>query len=223
MNSKFSAVKVVFFDTSDTLYQNDALEAAYPRKLVELVAAARGVSVEDAKELIRQTAASLEGQVKHVTKVRVASELGFSRNEVHEKAFCLVDPSQYLVKDEALNRLMSDLAKKYKLGIISNLRRSHMMEVFAAMGLSPDVFTYFVTEDIVHEIKPDHEPFLKSIELSGCAPQECLYVGDSPTKDIRPAKEVGMKTVLIAAHPTEAESMNSDAQIATLSELKGLL
>jgi putative hydrolase of the HAD superfamily len=118
---------------------------------------------------------------------------------------------------------MSQLSQHYKLGIISNLKRSHMLEVFAALGLSPEWFPLMITEDIVKEIKPATEPFLKGIEMAKALPEECLYVGDSPTKDMRPAKEVGMKTILIAEHPSEEELQFADAYIGDVKDVTALL
>jgi HAD superfamily hydrolase (TIGR01549 family) len=223
MNTSFAGIQAIFFDTSDTLYKNDELEAAYPKKLVELIATTRGITQDEAKKLLSETTEKLKATEKHVTKVRAAAEFGISRAEVHEKAFCKVKPSDFLTKDEALDAAVSKLAQHYKLGIISNLKKSHMLEVFDALGLSPKWFPYFVTEDVVQEIKPAQEPFLKAIEMAKCAPNECLYVGDSPTKDMQPAKEAGMKTILIADNPRTEDMQYADAVISNVKELAGLL
>ncbi len=195
MSKAFNNIHAIFFDTSDTLYKNAELEAAYPQKAVELIAVTRGIPEDEAKRLLKDTQEKLKGKVAHVTKVRVMAELGFSREDVH-KAFCTVRPQDYLSQDAALGVVISQLAQRYKLGIISNLKRVHMLEIFKALGLNSKLFPLLVTEDIVTEIKPDPEPFLTAIKLAKCLPQQCLYVGDSPTKDMRPAKQVGMKTVL---------------------------
>ncbi|HEY5152624.1 MAG TPA: HAD family hydrolase [Candidatus Saccharimonadales bacterium] len=215
-------IKAIFFDTSDTLYSNESLEAAYPQKLVELLATARQISQDEAKALLKVTAKKLDGTVKHVTKVRTMAELGFSRAQAHE-AFCKVNPHEFLSPDKELNAIMLELSKKYKLGIISNLKRSHMLEVLDALGLSAELFPLLVTEDIVKEIKPDHEPFLKAIELSGYAANECLYVGDSPTKDMQPAKEVGMITVLVGNNIAEEQAQYIDAIIPDAKKVTDLL
>ncbi len=213
MHKDLTNIQAIFFDTSDTLYKNKELEAAYPQKAVELIATTRNILEAEAKQLLKDTQEKLKGTVKHVTKVRAMAEIGFSRAEVH-KAFCTVRPQDYLNEDKALAGVLSRLAHDYQLGIISNLKRVHMLEIFAALGISPDVFTLLVTEDIVTEIKPDPEPFLTAIKLANCAPEQCLYVGDSPTKDMRPAKEAGMKTVLVAETCPEEYSHYVDANIS---------
>lgn len=218
----FSGIKTVFFDTSDTLYTNDALEAAYPQKLVELIARDRHSSETEAAALFDATIKQLEGTVGHVTKVGAMAQLGYTRAQVHE-VFCLVRPGDYLQPNHELATALQRLARTYRLGIISNLKRSHMTEVLQALGISPEVFTIFVTEDIVAEIKPHPEPFLKAIELAGCNPAECLYVGDSPTKDMKPAKSVGMTTVLVAATMPEGYENVVDAVIPRVELVASLL
>jgi HAD superfamily hydrolase (TIGR01549 family) len=218
----FTNLKTIFFDTADTLYTNEEMEAAYPKKLVEMIAVTRKISDGEAENLFLETAQKLKGTVKHVTKVRTMAELGFSRAQVHE-AFCTVNPKDFLTTDEELSVMMALLARKYKLGIISNFKRSHVFEILAALGLSPEWFPLLVTEDIVKEIKPDHEPFLKAVELSGYTANECLYVGDSPTKDMQPAKEVGMVTILIGASVPDEQVSYIDATIPDVKKLATFL
>jgi|GEM_PF-1099955 len=220
--TRFGAVKAIFFDIADTLYSNEHMEAAYPAKLVELLSTTRGISPGEAKALLKQTSEKLKGTVKHLTKVRTMAELGYDRAQVHE-AFCKVDPAEFLSPDPDLNPVMAQLSKNYKLGIISNFKRSHVLQILDALGLSPEWFPLLVTEDIVKEIKPDPEPFLKAIKLSGYPASECLYVGDSPTKDMRPAKAVGMATVLIGATMPDEQAGYIDAVIADVKQLVDLL
>lgn len=221
-DTTFQNVRAIFFDTGDTLYSSEGMEAAYPAKLVELLVATRNVSPDEAKALLKETAEKLKGTVTHVTKVRTMAELGYSREQVHE-VFCEVDPAEFLKPDRDLALVIKQLSKKYQLGIISNFKRSHMLEILQALDLSPDWFPLLITEDIVQEIKPDHEPFLKAIELSGHAAGACLYVGDSPTKDMQPAKEVGMKTILIGDKIPQEQAQYIDAAIPNVTAINKLL
>lgn len=218
----FTNIKAIFFDTADTLYSSDEMESAYPKKLTELLQATHNISYDKAESLLKETAQKLKRTVKHVTKVRTMAELGFSRAQVHE-AFCKVNPRGFLSVDKELNSIIERLAKKYKLGIISNFKRSHIFEILDAIGLSINWFPLLITEDIVKEIKPDHEPFLKAIELSNYTPDECLYVGDSPTKDMQPAKEVGMVTVLVGDSLSDEQAIYVDAAISDVKKIGNLL
>ncbi len=220
--NKFKNIKAIFFDVGDTLYKNEDMEKEYPRQLYKLIAQTKDMDKEQAKALLKETSEKLKQTEKHVTKVRAMAELGFTRPQVHE-AFCKVDPSQFLNKDKTLDATISALAGKYKLGIISNFKKSHMLEIFNALGLSEQLLPLMVTEDIVTEIKPAHEPFLKAIDLAGCKPEDCLYIGDSPSKDMCPAKEVGMTTILIKHEPTQEDLADTDGHIEKIEDLLNLL
>ena len=98
-----------------------------------------------------------------------------------------------------------------------------MLAIFSALGLSEEQIILMVTEDILKEIKPHPEPFLKAIELSGYSANECLYVADSPTKDIHPAKEVGMMTILVKTNPEPQDLKFADGSIKSIKDLEVLL
>ena len=91
------------------------------------------------------------------------------------------------------------------------------------LELPAKYFTWLVTEDIVADIKPALEPFEKAITLSGASAEECLYVGNSPSKDMRPAKQVGMSTVLIARDPTPEDLENADTDLPDVKMIINIL
>jgi HAD superfamily hydrolase (TIGR01549 family) len=220
--NKFKNIKAIFFDVGDTLYSNEEMEKEYPRQLYKLIAQTKGIDKEQAKVLLKETSEKLKQTEKHVTKVRAMAELGYTRAQTHE-AFCKVEPSQFLTKDPKLDAVISELSKKYRLGIISNFKKSHMLQIFKVLGISENQLPLMVTEDIVTEIKPAHEPFLKAIELSGFKPKECLFIGDSPGKDMRPAKEVDMATILIKHNPEKEDLINTDANIEKVEDILEIL
>lgn len=51
--------------------------------------------------------------------------------------------------------------------------------------------------------KPSPEPFLLALDQLGVAPEQAVFVGDSVTRDINPALNLGMAALLIARHPDD--------------------
>ena len=49
--------------------------------------------------------------------------------------------------------------------------------------------------------KPNPEPFLRALDQLGVAPENAVFVGDSVTRDITPALDLGMAALLITRHP----------------------
>lgn len=60
MKNRFNNIKVIFFDTSDTLYKNAELEAAYSTKLVELIAKTCNLSIKEAANQLKQNTERLK-------------------------------------------------------------------------------------------------------------------------------------------------------------------
>jgi len=222
MDTKKSAISTIFFDIGDTLYVNAELEMQYPAALYTLLSESKQISVERAKELLKQTTETLKKSESHVTKVRAMEELGYSREEVH-KAFATVRPQDFLSPDVRLQTMLNNLSQKYTLGIISNFKKNHVLQILQALGLSEETFTYFLTEDIVKEIKPALEPFEKAIQLAGVPAKNCLYIGDSPTKDMAPAKKTGMTTLLVNDSPSSEDLVAADGYINTIYSLPAAL
>lgn len=218
----FEAAEVIFFDVGGTLYKNSKMDREYTQRLLELIATTRALSHQQAEKVFEDTKEGLKCSVRHITKVRAMQELGFTRSEVHD-AFCKVDPYRYLVRDEELRALIQGLSQLYLLGIISNFRYSHLERILDALGLTANFFKWTVTEDVVRDVKPSHEPFLEALRLSRTLPTHCVVVGDSPTKDIRPAKEVGMSTILVHEKPSEIDLLFADAAIDDVRKLPALL
>ena len=82
-----------------------------------------------------------------------------------------------------------------KLGVVSDERSTYLREGLKVMKVA-NLFDVIVASEDVKREKPDPALFLHALALLRCRPNEVIYVGDDPLKDIRPAKELGMITVL---------------------------
>lgn len=69
-------------------------------------------------------------------------------------------------------------AQGYPLGIVTSRTREEFDGYSHRFGLS-NLFSTTVCTDDTEKHKPDPEPLLKYMELTGAAPAEVLYVGDS--------------------------------------------
>lgn len=83
--------------------------------------------------------------------------------------------------------------KGLKLAVLTDAPRNKAWQRLVLAGLE----NYFDEVGTFHDLqvhKPSKEPFLRMVEKLGLTPQDCLFVGDNPSRDIKGAKEVGMKT-----------------------------
>jgi len=81
----------------------------------------------------------------------------------------------------------------YKLAILSNSFQIES-EVFKNLGLTMIDKIFLSSETKI--LKPNKDAFLNVCKYFNLTPQECLMVGDNYDKDIKPAEELGMKTIL---------------------------
>lgn len=214
------ALKAVFFDTSDTLYHSPDFKKAQSRQPVIQLSKRRDITLEEAKELFSKTKEELKSRMVHVPKVAVMMELGVSRLEMQE-SLAEIDPRDFLQPDEKLNAVLKGLGGRFELGVITNVLRKFLDNILDALGVDKTCFKYIVSVDNTVNSKPHEEPFLKAIELSGLEPSECVYVGDSFTKDMIPARKAGMKTVWVSQEAVEDESV--DVRIKSIYEIEEAL
>ncbi len=82
-----------------------------------------------------------------------------------------------------------------KLGVVSDAPRLKAWLRLAEMNLT-HFFDVVITVDDTGHPKPHRKPFEAALKRLKLKPAEVLYVGDNPTKDIKGAKKVGLRTAL---------------------------
>ncbi len=96
-------------------------------------------------------------------------------------------------------RIMETLIKlKSKgliLGIVSDAPKMQAWLRLAETNIS-EFFDVVVALEDTGRLKPSRMPFKQAIKKLGFKPEEILFVGDNPERDIKGAKRVGMKTAL---------------------------
>jgi putative hydrolase of the HAD superfamily len=92
-------------------------------------------------------------------------------------------------------QMLSSLKRKYKLGIVTDAPREKAWQRLILSGL--DGFFYpVVTYNDTLEHKPSLKPFELALFLLKVKPDEVLFVGDNPERDIIGAKKAGLHTCL---------------------------
>jgi putative hydrolase of the HAD superfamily len=95
---------------------------------------------------------------------------------------------------EAL-KIIQNLKRKYKLAILSNT------SIFLKNILEKETkllkqFDYTLFSYDLGELKPNLKVFQKLLNITNLKPEEILYVSNDNTKDLKPAKSLGMRTIL---------------------------
>ena len=122
-------------------------------------------------------------------------------------------------------RLLARLEGRYQLGIIAN-QPPGTAERLQAYGLS-GYFEVCVSSGDIGISKPDAAIFHLALEQAECAPGDAVMIGDRLDNDIRPANELGFRTVRILQGPGRLQQPREDgetpdATVADLDELAAL-
>jgi putative hydrolase of the HAD superfamily len=102
------------------------------------------------------------------------------------------------------------------LGVVSNFEE-WLERLLESLGVTP-FFSIRVISGVEGVEKPDQRIFRLALDRAGTRPSESVYVGDSPTFDVEPARAVGMFAVLLdrrGRHPD-----HPGPRITSLQELQ---
>ncbi|MBI5930021.1 MAG: HAD family hydrolase [Chloroflexi bacterium] len=101
--------------------------------------------------------------------------------------------------DDALPVLEAFRQRGYQLGIITNGSTAMQTGKLEATGLLKLVDVALISEQVgLH--KPDPLIFQQAAEKLAISPEQCIFVGDHPVRDVMGAHRVGMTAIWRVAH-----------------------
>ncbi len=105
-----------------------------------------------------------------------------------------------------------------KLAIVSDAPRNKAWQRLILTNLENE-FDFVVTHSDTMEFKPHPSPFTLALKKLAVLPDAVLFVGDNPSRDIKGAKAVGMRTCLAKYGQTFREDTKSDYEIDRFEDL----
>jgi HAD superfamily hydrolase (TIGR01549 family) len=201
-----------------TLYDSRDYNEYFDSEMTNIVSKFLGVQRNEASRILQ-----LRRKEKG-TLTRAMESIGIDRQEFHRLVGEQVDPALYLSSDRETRMAIRRLRDRgIRIGLVSNSGRRLVAKILEALKLEPQLFDVIVTGTDV-EPKPSHQPFLLALEKIGCDKADTVYVGDRDEAEIRPAHEIGLRTVLISRN-TEQKNFTkwADVVINELTELEKLL
>lgn len=124
--------------------------------------------------------------------------------------------------DPAVNSLVDDLAKRYRLAIVTNGSGPLQRAKVAGAGLAGRVDAVFISGRMGVR-KPDPEFFRRVMAWADVAPGEALIVGDSPREDILGGRRANLRTCVVGGPPQDHWPARPDHWIARFTDLPGVL
>jgi HAD superfamily hydrolase (TIGR01509 family) len=168
-----------------------------------------GIRTMGFRAMIAAQAAILGGLLPDGTAVDVAA----IAHRVHADAVRVVRRNR---------ELLESLRPEFRLGVVSNFT-GNLDVCLAELGMR-DLFAVVTDSAILGAAKPDPRVFIHTLDVLGVPPERAWVVGDNFEADVRPARDLGMRTVWLAAadRPTPA-GCSPTARITSLTELPEVL
>lgn len=102
----------------------------------------------------------------------------------------------------AARAVVRNLARRFTLGLVTSGSRDRVSIQLEDLGLREQFAVRVCSEDASRR-KPHPAPLQMALRLAGLAPEDCVYVGDSP-QDIEMARRAGVRSIGIPGpFPTE--------------------
>ena len=195
-------IKYWLFDLDNTLYSGDTkVFDQVDKKMSFFISKKLNVSLEEAKVIqksyFHEYNTTLNGMIKN-HNIDAKEFLEF----VHD-----VDLN-FLKEDLDLHNELNNLVgKKY---IFTNGSKAHAKNVTQRIGIENLFDGVFDIVDSDFIPKPSIEPYKKIIQKYGIDPEYCIFIEDI-ARNLKPANELGMKTVWIKNdEPWAAKFSNED-------------
>jgi HAD superfamily hydrolase (TIGR01549 family) len=168
---------------------------------------------------LERTRALLEETRRELgTLTRTLESLGIDRNKFFNTMTTRIEPSEYLNEDVTVNKVLATLKEQgFKIALVSNSGRSLVDKILRALRLNPSNFDTIITSSDAKP-KPSHDPFLLAMKLMKCSRGAAVYVGDRDEAELRPAKELGILTVLLDRTGNSSAHW-ADAVVRNLSDI----
>jgi HAD superfamily hydrolase (TIGR01549 family) len=191
------AVRFVFFDIGDVLFDEDVPHLYYFHSLL-LSMRRNGVDIAwdeyhaQVQSFIRTQPANapLDAVRFYVSDEELYQKIYKEARQEYEE---MRRPRPYGLLLDNIVPVLDDLHSTFKLGIIAN-QHPEIIAALADYGIKKD-FDVIAIDQIVGVSKPDPALFNWALHQAGCSAEEAVMVGDRPDVDIAPSKKLGFRTV----------------------------
>ena len=199
-----SDLRAFIFDIDSTLYTNQAYAFEQVDCQVRQFAKERGISADEARRMVaeyrKQFAAEHNGSKVSLGNTLLSFGVPIEQSVQWRRE--LLEPADFLRRDEKLIDELKISQKKYQLICVTNNPVLPARKTLDALGIS-DFFPEIVGLDTCFKSKPALEPFETAVERlsksseSGVKAENCIAIGDRYDMDIALPLKMGMGGILV--------------------------
>lgn len=188
----------IIFDIDGTLYTNALYVFEQVDAQIRHFAHIRGISEKEARWQIhryRESWSQRNGG-KKISLGNTFVAFGVSIEESINWRNTLLEPSNYLKRDDKLRTSLEKLGTKYKMVCVTNNPVVAAKKTLAAVGIE-DLLPDVIGLDTCGKSKPAKENLDKAIEIAGTQFDRCISIGDRYDIDLALPLELGMGAMLV--------------------------
>jgi len=123
---------------------------------------------------------------------------------------------------DGLYDVLSSLSKSYRTAIISDAQWVFAEPEMAVLGLD-QFFKLRILSSKYGFKKPDARLFRIAMDKLGTAPEDSVYIGDNPHKDLPGARKAGMKFIMFRSECREYDCLQPDGCFNRYPELEEIV
>jgi putative hydrolase of the HAD superfamily len=196
MDSESRPIKYILFDLDETIYpRGTGLMQDIGQRIREYIQVRLGLNSGQAQAL-RQ-----EYYIKYGTSLR-GLQINYNINAEEFLAYVHdLRLEKYIGPDQTLDRMLAGIPLSKV--IFTNATEEHAWRVLTVLGVARHFERIIDVRSMGFKSKPHKEAYLRILDILEAQPGECLIIEDS-LRNLRPAKEVGMVTVLVDGQADEA-------------------
>lgn len=213
-------MKLLIFDLDGTLYQfkagsfrDSGLNKKVRENLVELISNLDNCPLSQAEDKML----SLEKKYREHFSLAMEDTYGMDRFEYFAKVWN-IPAKGYIKPNENLRNSLLNLKDKYELVVISDAPRIWVENVLKELNIIDLFSQVFTGEGDIR--KAFGNSFKAIIAKLGYLPDQVISIGDQEETDIKPAKELGIKTIFINK---DRKSEIADFSVENISQIDQVL
>lgn len=201
-------IKAIIFDIDGVLLDSVDANALFFEKMF------KSISVKySRKEYIKLNHLTMWDIIKHFTKEKSEDKI----KKIWQAGLEMPYPFDLIVIPKDAVKVVSELSRKFKLGIVTARQKKGVESVLSSCGFRKYIDTIIKFGDYANS-KPHPEPLLMALKKLRVKPQEAIYIGDM-WSDIACAKSAGVRSVLYKNEYSDLKREKPDYVVSSFKQL----
>ncbi len=213
-------IRAVIFDLDDTLYEERQFFRSGFNAVAEFLAK-RGIG--PASDVVQALEHFHHQEGREQVFQKLAVRMGFPPEWIQEmvSVFRQHRPAIHLCEDA--RTVLPRLRQRFRLGCVTDGWAAVQRAKLAALGVAPPLDAVDVAADFGRPFwKPHPLPFQKCCVALGVPPEEAVFVGDNPERDLAGARSAGMLAIRMRRAGSYFEFRATGSPAAAIAEVRDL-